>query len=118
MRLARITACLVLLLFCVTGLLFAQSKKLTLTGKLTRVVSIGAESSGWSLNLNPVLEFDGRQVSSVEVKCSDPQKLANLDEEFVRAKGTLTYSVGAENAERPVFALSSIKEIKQSEKGK
>lgn len=118
MRPARFVACFVFLLFCVSIVLPAHSRRLTVTGKLSRALDIGAESSGWSLNLNPVLEFDGRQFSSVEVKCAHPQKLESLDEEFVRATGTLTYSTGPDTTQRPVLALSSIKEIKQSAKDK
>jgi hypothetical protein len=120
MRPARIVVCFVLLLFCVSTVLPARSRRITVTGKLTRALEIGADSSGWSLNLNPVLEFDGRQFSAVDVHCSHPQKLENLDEEFVRATGTLTYSTGPgpDSAQRPVLALSSIKEIKDSAKSK
>jgi hypothetical protein len=118
MRPARVVVCFLLLFFCVSTLLPARSRKITVTGKLTRAVDIGAESSGWSLNLNPVLEFDGQQLSAVDVKCSHPQKLENLDEEFVRATGTLTYSTGPDTAQRPVLDLSSIKEIKHSAKDK
>jgi hypothetical protein len=118
MRPARFVVCFVLLFFCVSTLLSARSRRITVTGKLTRALEFGADSSGWSLNLNPVLEFDGKQFSSVEVTCSHPQKLENLDEEFVRATGTLTYSTGPDTTERPVFALSSVKEVRHSEKDK
>jgi hypothetical protein len=117
MRPARFVACFVFLFFCVSTLLPAHSRRITVTGKLTRTSNV-ADASGWSINLNPVLEFDGQQFSLVEIKYSHPNKLENLDDEFVRATGTLTYSSRPEGANCPVLSLSSIKEIKHSTKDK
>jgi hypothetical protein len=115
MRLARITACLVfLLIFAVPNPSQpGKSDKLTVMGKLTRVMAIGAETSGWAIDLNPVLTVNGKQVSSLEVKYSNTKKLEALENKKVQAKGTLSNAVGVETGERPVLSLSSIKEIKE-----
>lgn len=115
MRLARLTV-FVFVFFCLSTLLPAHSRRITVTGKLTRTENISEETSGWSINLNPVLEFDGQQFSLVEVKYSHPHKLENLDDEFVRATGTLIYTTGPDTGRCPVLALSSIKEVKRTEK--
>jgi hypothetical protein len=112
MRQARISACLTLFLLCLTSL-SAQTDKLTVMGKLTRVMAIGAESSGWAIELNPVLTVEGKQVSSLEVKVADPKKLEGLENKTVKASGKLSNAVGVETGKRPVLTISSIKAIKE-----
>lgn len=120
MRLARITPCLVfLVIFAVLNSAVSnpaqpgKSDKLSVMGKLTRVMAIGAETSGWAIDLNPVLTVNGKQVSSLEVKYANTKKLEALENKKVQAKGTLSNAVGVETGERPVLNLSSIKEIKE-----
>jgi hypothetical protein len=115
MRLARITASLVFLLFSAVPNQPQPAKfeKLTVMGKLTRVMAIGAETSGWTIDLNPVLTVNGKQVSSLEVKYSNIKKLEALENKKVQAKGRLSNAVGVETGERPILTLSSIKEIKE-----
>lgn len=114
MRLARITACLAFLLLCAfpNSSQADKSDKLTVMGKLSRVMAIGAETSGWAIDLNPVLTVNGKQVSSLEVRSSNPKKLEALENK-VKATGTLSNAVGVETGERPVLTLMSIKEIKE-----
>jgi hypothetical protein len=115
MRLARITACLVFFLLCAVANPSYPNKsdKLTVMGKLSRVMAIGAETTGWAIDLNPVLTVNGKQVSSLEVKFSNPKKLEALENKKVKATGTLSNAVGVETGERPVLTISSIKEIKE-----
>jgi len=87
-----------------------KSKTLTVLGTLTDEMSVGANVGIWSLQLNPVIMVDGRQISSLEVKTSDSHKLQALADKFVKARGRLTLVTGVENAEPPVFELWSIKE--------
>jgi hypothetical protein len=115
MRLARRSTCLAFLLLCAVPNPCQPDKsdKLTVMGKLSRVMAIGAETSGWAIDLNPVLTVNGKQVSSLEVKSSNPKKLEALENKKVKATGTLSNAVGVETGERPVLTLTSIKEIKE-----
>ncbi len=119
MRLLRFTAYLALIFLCLATLTFAQSNKsaksdkLTVQGKLTRIMAIGGESSGWAIELNPAMTVEGRQVSSMEVVYVDSQKLEALANKTVKATGTLSNVTGIETGQRPVLNLSSIKAIKQ-----
>lgn len=116
MRSVRTVACIALFFFCLAApdfLLSGQSDKLTVMGRLTRIMAIGGESSGWAIELNPVLTVNGKQVSSLEVKASNPKKLEALENKFVKATGKLSNAVGVETGERPVLTLSSIKPIKE-----
>ncbi len=106
--------------FAVLGFLFflaaalpAQTDKLTVMGKLSRVMAVGAETSGWAIELNPVLTVGGKQVVSIEVKASNPKMLEALDGKTVRAVGKLSHALGVETGERPVLTISSVKEVKE-----
>jgi hypothetical protein len=112
MRPARLAVIATFLLFFLAPANPAQSDKLTVMGKLTRVVAIGAETTGWAIDLNPVLTVNGKQVSSIEIKSFDPKKLETFENKTVKATGKLSNALGVETGERPVLALSSIKEIK------
>ena len=115
MRCSRVAVLVAMLLLAVspTPSRAGKADKLTVMGKLSRVMAIGGESSGWAIDLNPVLTVNGKQVSSLEVKCSDAKKLEALENKMVKAKGTLTNAVGVETGERPVLNISSIKEMKE-----
>jgi hypothetical protein len=113
MRLARFSALCFLLLLCVFLPLHAKSKKLTVTGKLTRTMAIGAETSGWLIELNPAITLDGKQLTSLEVQSSDTQKLESLNGQWVQAKGTLSSISGVETGARTILQVSSVKGIKQ-----
>lgn len=119
MRLLRFTACLALILFCLAIPNSAQSNKstksdkLTVQGKLTRIMAIGGESSGWAIELNPALTVEGKEVSSIEIVYVDSSRLEALANKTVKATGTLSNVTGVETGQRPVLNLSSIKAIKQ-----
>jgi hypothetical protein len=114
-RLTRLIAGIALALFCLAYAQStpSQSDKLTVMGKLTHVMAIGAETSGWAIELNPVLTVQGKQVSSLEVKTTNTRKLESLENKTVRATGTLSNAIGVETGQRPVLNLSSIKPIKE-----
>jgi hypothetical protein len=113
MRLTRYAVTVAFLLFCLTPALLAQSDKLTIQGKLTRVMAIGGESSGWAIELNPVLTVQGKEVNSMEIVYADTKKLEALENKTVKATGTLSNATGIETGQRPVLNLSSIKPVKQ-----
>jgi hypothetical protein len=123
MRLARILVCAALVLFCLAApnrnLCQSdksekpdKSDKLSVTGKLTRVMAIGAETSGWAVELNPPFSVNGKQVSSIEIVAADTKKLESLENKVVKATGTLSNASGVETGERPVLNVSSIKAAK------
>jgi len=87
--------------------------KLTVMGKLTRIMAIGGETSGWAIELNPVLTVEGKQVSSIEVVVVDSKKLEPLENKTVKAVGRLSNAYGVETGQRPVLTVSSIKPVKE-----
>jgi len=110
MRLVRFAALSAVILFVTFLPLHAKSKKLTVSGKLTRVMAIGAETSGWSIELASPITLDGNEIHSLEIQYSDTQKLESLKDHWVRAKGILSSSSGVETGHRMVLKLSLIKE--------
>lgn len=119
MSCVRAGMCLVLLLcscFAVSADSFAvKSKRLTVLGVLLEDAAGGAGHIDWSIQLNPVIMLGGTQISSLEIRASDTQKLRPLEDKFVLAAGKLTMMAGAGAVERPVFELSSIKERKSKD---
>jgi ABC-type hemin transport system substrate-binding protein len=117
MRLARLFGTLVFLLLCVTAAQAQSEKKLTVTGKLTRVLAIGAETSGWAIQLDSGRTINGKQVSSIEVQSTNLKQLESLENQTVRASGVLSHVDGVETGPRLVLTINSIKAIKtKSEK--
>ena len=113
MRLASIAK--VLLLIC-SSLAFAQTtapkNKVQVTGKLTRAMAIGGESTGWSVELNPAVTILGKDHNTLEISYPKTQTLEKLANKMVVVKGTLTTQSGVERGEREVLNVSSIKEAK------
>jgi hypothetical protein len=114
----RVVVCAVILLFfsdlSLTANSFTiKSKRLTVLGTLTdNMTVVGSETSGWTIQLNPVIIVDGHLISSIQVKSANSHQLESLEDKFVQAKGKLTFLSGVETPQRPLFELSSIKEHK------
>lgn len=94
MRIVWIGAGLTLALICMYFEVVAQDQKLTVTGKLIRVMAIGGESTGWAVQLESEISIQGKQVDSIEVDSHEGQKLEKLANMRVRATGTLTQRHG------------------------
>ena len=77
-------------------------------------MAIGAESTGWVLELDPAIDIGGKHVSSIQV--SDPKagELEAWANKRVRITGKLSKRTGVETGEQPVLTVSSIKEAKAS----
>lgn len=110
MRSARITVGILLLCSC----LWAQASmqgKVTVTGTLDRVMAIGAESTGWAIDLGSEITIDGKALHSVEIAYPKTSKLEKLSGKKVRAVGVMTQQHGVETGARMVLEVSSIKAV-------
>src|SRR5262245_30832301 len=112
MRLPRAFLVFSLLAMCLAPLTLAQKKPLQpgemiLIGKLTQVMGIGGESTGWELELRSDLTLEGQTFRSIEV--SGPQKkLAQLVNQEVKARGFIKHRHGVERKDRLVLEITSI----------
>jgi heat shock protein HslJ len=108
MRLA-IAVRVMLLLVCLCVMAAAEEQgTTTVTGKLVRVMSIGAESTGWAIELESEISIDGKQVNSIELSgvTKKAEKLAN---ERVKVIGKLSHRHGVERGDWPILEVSSIR---------
>ena len=85
-------------------------KKITITGKLTRVMGIGGETTSWALQLKREITLEGKKLDSIEI--SGPvEKFEKLNDQRVRARGTLTHHKGVERGEYLVLEVSFIQPV-------
>jgi hypothetical protein len=89
-----------------------REQEITVTGKLVRVMSIGAESTGWAIDFESPTDIDGKPVHSIQVSYRKTGKLEKLVNKRVKASGKLTYRRGVETGEQPILDVSSMKEAK------
>jgi hypothetical protein len=105
------------LLFCVLALAFLSppvlpqapaAKKISIVGRLTRVLAIGGETSGWSVEFRHRITLEGKKMRSVEVT-GPLGELEKLKGQRVRAEGAFAHHTGMERGEYMVFEISSIR---------
>lgn len=112
MRAARF-AVIVLVGCCWLGL-HAESKDqpVVVTGKLSRAMAIGGESTGWTIELDSEITIAGKAVRSIEITYPKTEKLEKLTNQHVRAKGKIGHRQGLETGDRMILEVSSIKAAK------
>jgi hypothetical protein len=84
---------------------------MTITGKLVKVPSERGESTGWVLELEREVKFDGRLMTRIEV---DPltREIGEFAEKRVEIKGRPAWMEGStERGFFPIIELSTIEEI-------
>jgi heat shock protein HslJ len=91
----------------------AQTKEqaISVTGKLTRAMAIGGESTGWMIQLDAETTVGGKPVTSIEVAYRKVSSLEELTDKRVKATGELSHRHGVESGERTILEITSIKEI-------
>ena len=112
MRVLRVSSCTLVLLLCVSAATFAQKKPLQpgeviLTGKLTQVMGIGGETTGWQLELNSDVALEGQTMRSIEV-AGRAKRLARLAGQQVKARGFVKHHHGVERKDWLVLEITSI----------
>ena len=85
-------------------------KKTAIVGKLTRVMAIGGETTGWSLELRREITLEGKKMRSVEVS-GPAEALEKLKDQRVRARGVLVHHTGMERGDYLVLEISAIKAV-------
>lgn len=111
MKLARKAALWGVAVFCICFATAAQTadktaQALNVTGKLTRVMAVGAETTGWAIELDEPMPIDGKPAKSIEIAYPKAKKLKKLENQHVVATGTLTHRDGVETGDRPVLEVS------------
>ena len=111
MRITRVSMGLILTLCCV--FLHADERdpqKITLVGTLHRVMAIGAESTGWMVQVDSETIIDGKPISSVEVSDTHkPRQLEDFENKRVKIAGKVVYRHGVETGVQPYVEIMTIK---------
>jgi hypothetical protein len=81
------------------------------TGKLVKVMAVGAETAGWAIEFEKEISFGGEAVHSIEVE-GDAKKFGKLENKKVTVKGNIVHRPGTERKDRMVFVVQKIKEWK------
>ena len=111
MRIARASMGLILALCCVC--LHAQEgepQKIILVGTLHRAMAIGAESTGWMVQVDSDTIIDGKPISSIEVsETRKPKQLDDFENKRVKIAGKVLYRNGVETGVLPYIEITNIK---------
>ena len=111
MRIAPTSLGLILTLCCVC--LHADEsdpQKVTLVGTLHRAMAIGAESTGWTVQVDSETIIDGKPISSIEVSDTHkPKQLEDFDNKRVKIAGKVVYRHGVETGVQSYIEISTIK---------
>jgi hypothetical protein len=115
MRFARILGCMFLLGLSALSRTPAQEQPLEpgevmLLGKLSHVMGIGGETTGWALELRSEVTLEGQKMTSIEVS-GPPGKLAKLAEQQVKVRGFVKHRHGTERKDWLVLEISSIRAV-------
>jgi hypothetical protein len=111
MRIARASMVLILALCCV-GLHADESdpQKITMVGTLHRAMAIGAESTGWMVQVDSETIIDGKPVSSIEVSDTrKPKQLESFENKRVKIAGKVAYRHGVETGTQAYVEITTIK---------
>jgi hypothetical protein len=111
MRIARASMGLILTLCCVC--LHADEsdpQKITLVGTVHRAMVVGAETTGWMVQVDSVTIVDGKPISSIEVSDTrKPKQLEDFENKRVKIAGKVVYRNGVETGIQPYVEISTIK---------
>jgi hypothetical protein len=114
-RIVKLGILAVTMMLCVCALTAAQGPPVEgpveATGKLVKVMAVGAETTGWAIEFEQEVSFGGNGVHSIEVE-GDAKKLGKLENKKVTVKGSIVHRSGTERKDRMVFVVQKIKEWK------
>jgi hypothetical protein len=114
MRTVRSLVCFLAVAFVLSASALAdetrQPQKITITGKLTRVMGIGGETTSWALQLKREITLEGKKMDSIEIS-GQVDKFEKLNAQRVKVRGTLTHHKGVERGEYLVLEVSSIQPV-------
>jgi hypothetical protein len=113
MRIDPMAAALILAVFCSCCHAELAPQKITVNGTLHHVMAIGAETTGWEIQLDSETTIDAKVVTSIQVSDSQqPQRLASFEDKHVRIVGKLGHRHGVETGDQPFLDILSIRETK------
>ena len=120
MRIARASMGLILMLGCLY--LHAdegEPQKITVVGTLHRAMAIGAETTGWMVQVESETIIDGKPITSIEVSDTrKPKQLEDFENKRVKIAGKVAYRHGVETGVQSYIEISTIKADPGPDRGK
>jgi hypothetical protein len=114
-EMGRIAILLAVMTVCVCARVWAQGTPVEgtveATGKLVKVMAVGAETTRWAIQFEDEVSFGGKGTHTIEVE-GDVKKFGKLENKKVTVKGTILHRSGAESKDRMVLVVEKIKEWK------
>jgi hypothetical protein len=110
-----------MLLLCCAGLRADENdpQKVTVVGTLHRAMAVGAESTGWMMQVESQTIIDGKPISSIEVSYPHkPGELEKFDNKRVKVAGKVAYRHGVETGVQSYVEINSIKAAPASSQDK
>jgi hypothetical protein len=87
-------------------------QKVKLVGTLHRAMAIGAESTGWMVQVDSQTVIDGKPISTIEVSDHNAAELEKFDNKRVKIAGKVAYRHGVETGVQSYVEVNSIKAAK------
>jgi hypothetical protein len=99
---------LLLLIGLVSNAWAGPKTEITVTGKLIRVMAIGAETTGWALDLDEPRQIGGKKVTRLEI---DPAgtKVGDFENRRIEVAGILEKRSGIERRDYWVIMVKKIR---------
>jgi len=114
-KILKVITAIGMLMLCVGLRIAAQGTpvegSVEATGKLVKVMAVGAETTGWAIQFENEVSFGGNGVHSIDAE-GDVKKFGKLENKKVTVKGTIVHRSGVESKDRMVFVVQKIKEWK------
>ena len=114
-KILKVITAIGMLMLCVGLRIAAQGTpvegSVEATGKLVKVMAVGAETTGWAIQFENEVSFGGNGVHSIDVE-GDVKKFGKLENKKVTVKGMIVHRSGVESKDRMVFVVQKIKEWK------
>jgi hypothetical protein len=89
-----------------------HEEKITVTGKLTRAMAIGGESTGWVVQFDSKTHIADKPAAAIEIEYHNTRMLEHLENQRVTVIGVLSQRQGAETGTRNVLVVSTIRKSK------
>ena len=93
-----------------------KPKPIVVTGTLNRMMAIGAESTGWAIEMDSPMDIEGKQVHTLEIMYGKMENMEKWEHQRVTAKGTLDHMQGVETGSRLVLHVATMKPAKDKPK--
>jgi hypothetical protein len=114
MGILRVVLGLFLLSVCIGSEAQTPVNEVSGTGKLTRMMAVGGESTGWEIQFDSPTAIEGKEISSIQVRFADPKQAQKNENKHVQVTGSVVHRHGPETGEVLILDVTTIKSAKSA----